>query len=580
MSLQTYKRLPFGRRLGWADVAVAVLVFATGYGIVRFGADMAVPFEPDLAMPAIDLNVRFLPFYAGRSLVRMFAAFGASIVFTFVYGYVAAKNESARKVMIPLLDILQSVPILGFLSATVTAFIALFPGSLLGVELASIFAIFTSQVWNMTFSFYHSLITVPHDLQEAATVFRLNRWQRLIRLEVPHSMIGLVWNSMMSFGGGWFFLAASEAITVLNMDVRLPGLGSYLATALEQQNMQAVLYTIGTMIVVIVAVDQLFWRPVVAWSQRFKVETSEGTYEPTSAFLTVLRRSSFAQWLGRNSIGAVGIAIDKAMFRLADASQSRAQHGTSAARLWRPFVWMLLAGLVALVGRYVLLGGRYVVSLGSTAIGHVVGLGGVSLVRVIVTVVLGALWTVPVGVTIGLNPRLARSAQPIVQVAASFPANLLFPFATMLYLAWNVNFEIGTIPLMMLGTQWYILFNVIAGASAIPNDLLEAAAVFKVRGRQRWQRLILPAVFPFLITGMVTAAGGAWNATIVAEIVTWGDKTLVATGLGADIAHATAVGDWPRIIWGITVMAAYVVGMNQILWQPLYRLAERRFTLE
>ncbi|MCL5045613.1 MAG: ABC transporter permease subunit [Actinobacteria bacterium] len=565
------------RRLGLADLAVAALVLAVLYASVHLGAGMTGRFAE--AQREISLNPIYLPYYAGRSLLRMFLAFAASIVFTLIYGYVAAKNRAAEKVLVPLLDILQSVPVLGFLSATVTAFMALFPGRLTGVELASIFAIFTGQVWNMTFSFYHSLVTVPRDLLEAARIYRLNWWQRFVRLEVPYAMIGLVWNSMMSFGGGWFFLAASEAISVLNTRIRLPGLGTYLAVSLEQRNLRAVLYAIATMIAVIVLVDQVFWRPVVAWAQRFKLELTESTDEPTSAVLTLLRRSVLVGWFVAHVFGPASAAFNRMMIGLAETSQGFAGRAESAARGWNILRWILLAALSAWVIRYAWLGARLVAELQPGALLGVLWLGIVTMARVLASTVLGALWAVPVGVAIGLNARLSRIAQPMVQIAASFPANMAFPFITVLYLKFRVNFELGAIPLMMLGTQWYILFNVIAGAMAIPTDLQEAASVFKLRGWSRWRRLILPGIFPFLVTGCVTAAGGAWNASIVAEVVSWGEQSLTATGLGAYISRATASGNWPGIIWGILVMAAFVVGLNRLLWHRLYSLAETTYRI-
>lgn len=564
------------RRLGLADLAVAVFLFALLFASVRLGSGMAVPFS-EATGPNVNLNPIYLPYYAGRSLLRMFLAFFGSILFTLVYGYAAAKSRSAEKVLIPLLDILQSVPVLGFLSATVTAFMALFPGSLMGVELASIFAIFTGQAWNMTFSFYHSLTTVPRDLREAARIYGLNWWQQFVKLEVPYAMIGLVWNGMMSFGGGWFFLAASESITVLNKDVRLPGLGTYLTVALEQRNLTAILWAIFTMVMVIVLVDQVFWRPVVAWSQKFKIEMTGGGDEPTSAVLTLFRRSVLVEWVSDHLFAPVVAVLNRGVARTAGFSGRVTQRIEQQGRLSSVLRWVVAIVLGMPAAYFAWLGISAVVKLPVGSLLGIVWYGVLTLVRVLVSTGFGVLWTVPVGVAIGLNPRLSRIAQPVVQIAASFPANMAFPFITILYLRFHINFEVGSIPLMMLGTQWYILFNVIAGSMAMPADLQEAAKVFKLRGWVRWKRLILPAIFPHLLSGCVMAAGGAWNASIVAEIVGWGDQTLAATGLGSYITQATQSGNWPGIIWGITVMSLLVVGMNRLVWRRLFNLAESKY---
>lgn len=575
-----YRRFVAPRRLGAADLAVALFVFAVLYALVRLGPALQAPISA-AAPEAISLDPRFLPYYAGRSLFRMVAAFSASVIFSLAYGYAAARIRGAERLLIPLLDILQSVPVLGFLSVSLTALMGLFPGRIIGLELASIFAIFTSQVWNLTFAFYHALKAVPGELQLAARVFRLNGWQRFTRLELPSSMISLVWNGMMSFGGGWFFLAASEAITVLNRRLMLPGLGSYLAVALGQANWRAVLWAIATMAAVILLLDRLFWGPVVAWAEKFKLDQTPSAAPVQSAVLTLLRRSvlldALERWIARLTEPA------------ADAlSLWRAQRN----RLPRPAVpsrrsWLApalraaaLVGAGAWAARYGWMGLRLVGSLGPAELSRVAGLGTLTLLRVVAAVVLGALWTVPVGVAIGLNPRLAGLGQSLAQLAAAFPANMLFPFVGALYLRFHVNFELGAILLMMLGTQWYILFNVIAGASALPAELRDAASVFRLRGWARWRQVILPAIFPALVTGGLTAAGGAWNASIVAEVVTWGAYRLSATGLGAYITHVTQAGDRAGIVWSITVMALFVVALNRLVWRRLLELSETRFALE
>lgn len=533
---------------------------------------MGAPLEAGRG-PAILLDPRMLPYYAGRSLLRMFLAFAFSILFTIVYGYIAAYSRSAERILIPLLDVLQSVPVLGFLSVTVTGFTALFPNRLLGAELASIFAIFTSQVWNMTFSFYHSLTVIPRDLREAARILRLDPWRRLTAVELPYAVVGLVWNGMMSFGGGWFFLAASEAITVLGRDIRLPGLGSYLATAVEQADLRAVTWAVVTMVVVVVLVDQLFWRPVAAWGQRFKMEEVDDEEEPSSHVLDVLRRSRLAGDIWRRAVEPVWRAADAALSGLAKVLEGRFASAPAPRVLIR--ATGVVVGVVVL--RYAYLALRMLGGMPPGALTGVVGLGLLTLVRVLLSTALAALWTVPVGVAIGLNPRLARVMRPLVQIAASFPANLVFPFLTALYLRYHVNFEIGTIPLMMLGTQWYVLFNVISGATALPADLREAAVMLRLRGWARWRSVYLPAIAPSLVNGCIAAAGGAWNASIVSEIVTWGSTTLSVPGLGAFITQAARVGDWAGIVWGITVMSTLVVLMNRLLWRTLFRTASAHY---
>lgn len=570
-------------RLSWIDSIILLFIFAVLYSILNMGASMHTPFTLG-DHSEISLDPFMLPYYAGRSLLRMFIAFGASLLFTLCYGYAAAKSRTAEKVLIPLLDMLQSIPVLGFLSATITAFIAFFPGSLLGVELASILAIFTGQAWNMTFSFYNSLKTVPKDLQEASAVLGMNWWQRFIKLEVPFSMIGLVWNSMMSFGGGWFFLAASEAISVLGQDIRLPGIGSYLATAIETGNMQAIAYSIITMIVMILLVDQVFWRPLVVWSRKFKMELTETADHSTSFVYEMLYRSGLINMLSSILLSPLWRVINFLLNKIAYLServshkfQSTPQSFCNSKQLVKIFFLVVFLRMMRdpFFEAFAL-----VASLDSGTILEIMRLGLYTLGRVMVAVLLGALWTIPVGVWIGLNPRLAMVLQPIVQIMASFPANMLFPFITILFLKYQVNFELGSILLMMLGTQWYILFNVIAGSMSIPNDLHEVGAVFKLQGWRKWKVLILPSIFPFLITGIITAFGGAWNASIVSEIVSWHDKELIATGLGSYISKVTEQGDWAGIIWGITVMCLFVVLVNRFLWRRLYQIAEAKYHLD
>lgn len=567
---QGNQRRPFG----WADILVISLLLSILYAAAKLGSGMQVPLDPE-ELSSLSLDPKWLPYYAGRSLLRMFIAFGASLIFTFVYGRIAAYNRTAEKFMIPAIDILQSVPVLGFLSATVLAFMALFPGSLLGVEMASIFAIFTSQVWNMTLSYYHSLKTIPRELNEAAAMNQLGGWHRFTKLEAPFSMIGLVWNSMMSFGGGWFFLAASESISVLNQDLHLPGIGTYMALAADDGNIRALIYAILTMVVLIVMVDQLFWRPVIAWSQKFKNEQTEAGEAPTSWVLELLKRASFVHYLNRKLHGGVHDGFLRLTTR---SAQLKLPHVPS--RVKKALQWLFLSAAAVLMLKYLYSGILEIAQLSWGELVHVVYLGLLTALRVVVSTLLAVIWTLPVGVFIGTNPRLSRIVQPVVQVLSSFPANMAFPIFTILYLKFGISMEIGAIPLMMLGTQWYVLFNVIAGAMAIPSDLKEAAVTLKLTRWQTWKTLILPAVFPFLVTGCITASGGAWNASIVSEIVSWKDQDLQAAGLGTFIAQATTNGNWPEIIWGILVMCLLVVIVNRLVWRRLYALAESKYHLD
>ncbi|MBX6394672.1 MAG: ABC transporter permease subunit [Alicyclobacillaceae bacterium] len=564
---------PARRKQGWwVDAALLLGILGLLYGIVQIGKGMVEPYPSPEASATISLDPTLLPYYAGRSLLRMFLALGASVLFTFAYAQIAIRSRMGERILIPLLDILQSVPVLGFLSVTVVGFMALFPHSLLGAELASIFAIFTGQVWNMTFGFYQSITGVPKELREASRLYGIRGIRRFLLLDLPHAMVPLVWNSMMSFGGGWFFLAVSESITVLHRDIRLPGIGSYMATAMDEGNVTALLYAMVAMVVVIVIVDQFFWRPVVAWAQRFKVEQT-ATEAPTSWMLTLLRRSHVAQWMHK----AVFEPLWSWMIKGREAKRRRRQLGQKGKKVLSAAGWTVV---VLLVVYWIVRGGMMVAELGWRELLAPVGYGCLTMIRVFLAVSLGALWTVPVGVWIGTHPKWSKVAQPLVLIAASFPANMFFPLIAALFLSLHISLQWGSIFLMMLGTQWYILFNVIAGASAIPGDLREASELMGLKGWKKWRFLILPVIFPSLTTGLVTASGGAWNASIVAEVVSWKDTQLSATGLGSYITQATTDGNWPAIVWGIVVMSAFVVAINRTLWRRLYRLAETRYQLE
>jgi NitT/TauT family transport system permease protein len=571
---EALKRFPFGL----ADIAVILGTIALLALIGRLGADMMVRFAPPEVSPEIDLDPRNLPYYAGRSTLRMFIALVFSTLFTLIYGYIAARSRRAERIMIPLLDILQSVPVLGFLSITVTGFIALFPGSLLGLEAASIFAIFTSQVWNMTFSFYQSLRTVPQELMEAARLYRLSGWQRFTQLEVPSAMIGLVWNAMMSFGGGWFFVAASEAISVLNQEYTLPGIGSYVEKAIAQENLSALGWAILTIAIVIVLVDQLFWRPIVVWSDKFRLEQSAAAAPPTSWVYDLLQAARIPRTLGR-LLRPLGESTKRLLSALTPprttyrASDGSGEPGEKGDRLFNIILLLIIGAIIAWMLHFIFR------TVGPAEVLKTFWLGLLTLLRVMVLMVIATLVWTPIGVAIGFNPKLARLLQPVVQFLASFPANFIFPFATLFFIRTNISIEWGSILLMALGAQWYILFNSIAGAQTIPTDLREMADNMGLRGWQRWKKVIIPGIFSAWVTGGVTASGGAWNASIVSEIVSWGANTLTATGLGTYITEATTAGDWPRITLGIAMMSLFVVGFNRLFWRRLYELAETKYHL-
>ena len=557
------------------DLIVFAALLALLYGLLRLAPALNAPFLPKAPSRPLSTNPANLPYYAARSLFRMFIALFISLVFTFAYAEAAARLPRAEKVLIPVLDILQSVPVLGFLTVTVTAFINLFPGSELGLEFAAVFAIFTSMAWNMTFAFYHSLTSQPRDLDEAARVMRLTKWQRFWKLDVPSGMIPLVWNGMMSFGGAWFFLAASEYISVLNHHYALPGMGSYVAAAIQQSSLSHVGIAIVVMVFLVIGVNFLFWRPVVAWAERFRVEESAAAERPRSYVLDVLRRSSVPDLVARPA-RPVGRFFDK-ITRPFGLAEHPLQRPALRARTGDVF----FAGgvtAVCLFGAWKAL--EYLNAHGGLGqFGGAFVDGAITFVRVVILLIIASIIWVPIGVWIGMNPRVSRLAQPVVQVLASFPANFLFPFAAAFFVATGLSLNIGGIFLMALGAQWYILFNVIAGASAIPSDLREAMRLIGVRGRLRWTKFILPAIFPAYVTGGITAAGGAWNASIVAEIVEYGHHNLVAKGLGAYIAQAAAVGDFPKVLIGVAVMSVYVVGLNRLVWRRLYHQAETRYSM-
>jgi len=552
-------------------------VFAAGlslfYGVVVLARSWFGPFNPQVE---ISRDPRMLPMYAAYSLLRITVAYVLSLAFTLVYGYIAAYNARAERIMIPLLDILQSIPVLSFLPGVMLAMVALFPRHQLGIELGAILLIFTGQVWNMAFSFYSSLKSIPREMREAAKIYRFNWYQRFTQLEVPYAAIGLVWNSMMSVAGGWFFLMACEMFVLGSKDFRLPGLGSYLQTAASAGDTPSILWGIATMIAVIVLLDQVIWRPVIAWAEKFKIEQVESTQAPQSWFLEFMERSHA---LARLRKRVVNPAREYLRMRFARRHAASAQEAQPEA--WKVWLGRVIASLAVVVILYAVVRAGAMLSGLTRGEYHEILVGaGATFLRVIVALLIGSLWTIPVGVAIGFNPRLAKIAQPLAQIAASVPATALFPIVLLVLIRVGGGLGLGSVVLMLLGTQWYILFNVIAGAMAIPTDLKEASSMFRFSSWQRWRTLILPGVFPYLVTGLVTASGGAWNASIVAEYFRFKDQTYTTTGLGATISRATDAGNFDLLLGSTIVMALVVVTINRLVWRRMYRLAAERYTLE
>ena len=562
----------------WVDAVVMLALFGVLWSVMHFGQGMIVSFDPAVSADH-DFSITQIPYYAGRTLLRMWIAFSFSLFFAVSLGYLAAKNSLARAVILPALDVLQSVPVLGFLSATVVGFMALFPGNLLGVECAAIFAIFTGQVWNMAFGFYHSMVTIPSDMQEAASTYGLTRWQRFRTVELPASAHSLIWNSMMSFGGGWFFVAQSEAISVMNKDIKLPGLGSYMAAAIEKGDNHAALLAVMAMLVIILASDQLIWRPLLVWADKFKIELTESGVQPTSWVFNVLHGAYVFSWLTLWVWQPLQDALTRVLRRVTRPVKRRRTSVVNWPLRTAGLVLAAYLGYEAIIGALAAIAALHG-ALSAAIVGHIVWLGFLTLLRVLAMTVLATLVWTPVGVWIGFHPKAARFAQPLAQIGASFPVNMTFPVVVGLFVATNTSMNWGSILLIAMGTQWYILFNVIAGSMAIPNDLKEVASIYGLRRWKLWRTLILPAIFPFWVTGACTAAGGAWNASIVAEFATWGNTTLKADGLGAFIAEVTKSGNTPLIITSIGVMSLFVVVMNKLVWRRLYGYAERRFRLD
>lgn len=556
------------------DLIILLLVFGL-FAVLVWGAQhMTAPYALGETID-ISLNPKMLPGYAISTVIRMGIALFFSLLFTFTVGTLAAKNAKAERFILPFIDVMQSVPILGFLSITILGFIYLFPGSRMGPECAAIFAIFTSQVWNMAMSFYQSLRAVPKELREAAAMYHLSPWQCFWRLEVPFATPSLIWNTMMSLSAGWFFVVASEAISVNNQNIMLPGIGSYIMKATQESNYDAIGYSVLTMFVVILIYDQLIFRPLITWSEKFKLETNADAYTETW-FLNLLQRAQITHYflrfllLFREQFTRL-FSVKKNPMRKPLPPRLKQALSWTATACWNSFLFIAILGSAITLAHYIY------AELTLSEVIHVIFLGLITAIKVAILIVLCSLIWVPIGVWIGLNPRAANFIQPIAQFFAAFPANLVYPVLFMLIVSYKLNVNIWSAPLMILGTQWYILFNVIAGASTLPYDLRLATQNLGVKGWLWWRKLILPGIFPYYVTGAMTAAGGCWNASVVAEVVTWGDKTLHATGLGGYIAEYTTVGDFPRIGLGIIVMCLYVIIFNRLIWRKLYDIAEERY---
>jgi len=563
--------LPARPLLTWGDGIVLAGLAALVYGGMRLAAQ-APHVTPSRE---ISLSPATLPLYAVLSVARMTAAYGLSLAFAVVYGGWAAHSRRAERVLLPILDVLQSVPILSFLPVVLLSLSAVLPQKI-AAELAAVVLIFTSQAWNITFSWYQSLTTVPAELEEASTIFRFDRWLRFRTLLLPLGAIGLIWNSMMAWAGGWFFLMAAEIYTVGTRDFRLPGLGAYLQEAANRGAVGAVVWGVVTLVVVIVILDQFIWRPLLAWSDRFKLEMVEGEAAPTSWFYDALQNSRLTRWLNRRLLRPAGERIDAWLTRRVGTPDTPVQPAARRSPVFFAVSAVGAVGLLFLLSH----GARYVYVLSGSPWGEIV-LGLVAtLARVAAALALSLAWTLPLGVAIGTNRRLAAWLQPLVQIAASIPATALFPVLLLIVLRLPAGLNLAAVLVMLTGTQWYLLFNIIAGASAIPQDLKYTTAVLQFSRLERWRTLILPALFPYLVTGAIAASGGAWNASIVAEYVHFGGQTHDTVGIGATIARATVAGDYPRLYAATLAMILAVVGINRLVWRRLYRIAETRYRIE
>jgi NitT/TauT family transport system permease protein len=558
----------------WQDGSLILAIFSLILAIVQTASQFTGDYNPTYK---IETTLSVLPIYTAQTLLRMAVAYFLSLSFTLVYAYSAYRSPLAAKILIPLLDILQSIPVLSFLPGVVLALVTLFPGQRIGVEIASVILIFTGMTWNMTFSFYQSLSGIPQELKEAAKVYRLNAWQQFWTLELPAGAIGLVWNSVMSVAGGWFFLIAIESFTLGDKNFQLPGLGSYLGKAANQGNFGAIGWGLTVLIGVIIAIDFLIWQPLIAWVEKFKYQAVESANVPQSNVLDFFRRSATLRVLKsrispiKNSFDRIlATAFTPAILQTNSRTKSPIKNfinwlfvsGLAIVVLWGTWEAVLLLRLLSLSDWQKVIGGAILTAL-----------------RVISALFLSLLWTVPVGVAIGRNPRLAQILQPLIQIAASVPATALFPVLLLALIQAGGGLQIGSVALMMLGTMWYLLFNVIAGAQAIPSELFEAAQVYKLSLIQRWKNLILPGIFPYLITGIITAVGGAWNASIVSEYVHFQGQIITTNGLGQTISQATESGNFPLLLAATSVMSLLVVLTNRLVWRPLYRLAQEKYQL-
>jgi NitT/TauT family transport system permease protein len=555
---------------------IALIFVLTIICLLCWGAkEMVGQYHPGQELP-VSLNPIYLPYYALRSVMRMLIALMCSLIFTFIYGTLAAKSRNAERILIPFVDILQSVPVLGFLPIGMVIFVVLFKGSLLGPECAAIFAIFVAQVWNMTLSFYQSLKTVPNDFCEAARMFQLSPWQRFWRMDVPFAMPGLLWNMMLSMSGSWVFLVASEAITIANQTVTLPGIGSYIALAISTANAWAIVYAIIMMAVVIIAYDQLLFRPLVAWADKFKAEEAGSDEESESWLLYIFQSTRFFQFIGGFLANFGDAIVNFAPFRTKHRKKAYKTHDRFRLAMnvfWHLVLVFFLISAVMILFRFIFT----TVSLGEAK--HVAYLGFLTALRVMAVILLSSIIWVPIGVWIGLHPKASKIIQPLAQMLAAFPANLLFPVVAIMIVKYSLNVNIWTSPLMILGAQWYILFNVIAGTIALPQNLQQAVNTLNVTGWLWWRRFILPGIFPYYITGVITAAGGAWNISIIAEVVNWGNTHLKAEGVGAYVTQVYNQGDFPRLALGVVVMSLYVLLINRLFWRPLYNLAHEKFII-
>ncbi|MGA7521492.1 MAG: ABC transporter permease subunit [Acidobacteriaceae bacterium] len=557
------------------DLSVAGALLALFYAILwiaKFWFSSAIP------EVAIHRSPSHLPLYAFYSVVRIFVAYALSLVFAVAYGYTAAYNKRVEALLIATLDILQSIPVLSFLPGVMLAMMSLFPSRQIGIELGAILLIFTGEVWNMAFSFYTSLKSIPRELMEACAINRFSRWQRLFQLELPFAAIGLVWNSMVSVANGWFFLMVCEMFPVGQRNFRLPGLGSYLQTAASQGDWVAMTWGLATIVLIIVITDQLLWRPLIAWSDKFKFENVESGERVTSPVLDALRNSNLVRAMNRATVRPL---MERFYLETAERRRRRPRAAAAEPRKRSAALYFVVGSvLLAAIGFAAFRALLLLEEIHASEFWRLLGGAALTFLRVNAALLIGSLWTIPVGVAIGFNPRLSRVLQPIAQIAASFPATALFPLILVALAQVGVGLGLGSIVLMLLAAQWYILFNVIAGAQAIPSELREVARLFRFRDVQRWTTVILPGIFPFLITGLITASGGAWNASIVAEYFQLKGHTLATLGLGAQISAASDQGNYAVLLAATMIMALMVVTINRLVWRPLYRLAETKYRLE